>query len=103
MGGIQAPGERFPALGRVENWANLLPYLADPISELDEELGYPCYITSSEQWETTIAVIGEKPRAYVGLSVTAHSSLFGLWGDTNQLTSLHSSGLVGFRHCRRTV
>jgi hypothetical protein len=50
--------------------------LAEPVSLFDIELGYPCYVPSSDQAaEKTIALAGRDIRAYVDLASTIRLSL----------------------------
>ena len=51
-------------------------FAAEPITPLDAELGYPCYVTSSDQSaEITITAVGRDVRAYVDLALVTRTSL----------------------------
>ncbi|KAJ3529338.1 hypothetical protein NMY22_g9037 [Coprinellus aureogranulatus] len=53
-----------------------IQYPAEPVSDFDKELGYPCYMPSGEQWdEFTIAYIGRDIQSYIGFVTTAVLSL----------------------------
>ncbi|KAJ3533794.1 hypothetical protein NMY22_g7189 [Coprinellus aureogranulatus] len=48
-----------------------IQYPAEPVSALDEELGYPCYVPSSEQWtELTAYGLGRNIRRYIYFATT---------------------------------
>ncbi|KAJ3523385.1 hypothetical protein NMY22_g11462 [Coprinellus aureogranulatus] len=49
-----------------------IQYPAEPITEIDKELGYPCYVVSSEDWyESTDWGRGRDIRAYIIFACTA--------------------------------
>ncbi|KAJ3546292.1 hypothetical protein NMY22_g2114 [Coprinellus aureogranulatus] len=48
-----------------------IQYPAEPVSALDEELGYPCYVPSSEQWtDLTAYGLGRNIRRYIYFATT---------------------------------
>ncbi|TEB28594.1 hypothetical protein FA13DRAFT_1711624 [Coprinellus micaceus] len=52
-------------------WRATGSFLAEPVSLLDAELGYPCYLPSTESWmEKTIIYIGVNIRVYMNLVAT---------------------------------
>ncbi|TEB28590.1 hypothetical protein FA13DRAFT_1735433 [Coprinellus micaceus] len=55
-------------------------YPAEPVSLLDAELGYPCYVPSSESWAVeTVMYIAGNVRTYVNLVATALLALLGVF------------------------
>ncbi|TEB27475.1 hypothetical protein FA13DRAFT_1816390 [Coprinellus micaceus] len=54
-------------------------YPAEQLSDIDAELGYPCYVTSVGGWEeNTITYTGRDIRAYVNLAATTLLALLGI-------------------------
>ncbi|KAJ3546852.1 hypothetical protein NMY22_g1886 [Coprinellus aureogranulatus] len=71
IGNIQYPGA---VQCHIQACISHLPMLhsAEPVSDLDKELGYPCYLPSPEQWvKLTIAYIGHDIRFYITFATTA--------------------------------
>ena len=65
--------------------------LAEPVSRLDRELGYPCYVPDAEQWsEQTVIYLGRDIRAYVSLvtSTRASLSLYFFGGGRTNISNL---------------
>ncbi|KAJ3542604.1 hypothetical protein NMY22_g3447 [Coprinellus aureogranulatus] len=62
-----------PAIvGTVFGLVPLVQYPAEPVSKLEEELGYPCYAFSNERWhKSTIAGLGSDSRRYFYFAATA--------------------------------
>ncbi|KAJ3528088.1 hypothetical protein NMY22_g9546 [Coprinellus aureogranulatus] len=59
-------------VGAVIDVASAVQYPAEPVSVLDKELGYPCYVPSSGDWiEMTLAGLGRDVRAYLHFATTA--------------------------------
>jgi hypothetical protein len=76
----------------------LLP--AEQLSDIDAELGYPCYVTSVGGWEeNTITYTGRDIRAYVNLAATTRAlfrtpSLEKERGNSHHTTVLALLGIV---------
>ncbi|TEB28613.1 hypothetical protein FA13DRAFT_1711638 [Coprinellus micaceus] len=55
------------------------PTVVEPVSLLNTELGYPCYVTSAESWtEKTVGYSGRDVRAYMNLVATTILVLLGI-------------------------
>ncbi|KAJ3528650.1 hypothetical protein NMY22_g9322 [Coprinellus aureogranulatus] len=68
-------------IGGIFSVVSDIQYPAEPVSDLDREMGYPCYLPSNEIWvESTIWGNGRDIRSYVNFAGTA--VLFLLAGAT---------------------
>ncbi|KAJ3538435.1 hypothetical protein NMY22_g5170 [Coprinellus aureogranulatus] len=57
--------------GLIFEVAGFVQYPAEPITDLDRELGYPCYVLSTDVWiSETITGLGFNVRIYLGFATT---------------------------------
>ena len=74
VGYIQYPGEHYLSVASTSlllTNARIASLPAEPVSRLDRELGYPCYVPDVEGWtEKTVIYLGRDVRAYVSLVTT---------------------------------
>ncbi|TEB28652.1 hypothetical protein FA13DRAFT_1735487 [Coprinellus micaceus] len=69
----------IPFVASILNIVGVFQYPASPISQLDKELGYPCYVVSFEDFvKGTVMYIGRDVRAYIDLAATAILALLGV-------------------------
>ncbi|TEB21346.1 hypothetical protein FA13DRAFT_1800006 [Coprinellus micaceus] len=68
----------IPFANALFNLVAQFQYPPEPVSLINVELGYPCYMLSEEGWEKTMLNAGRNVRAYVNLVSTAILALLGI-------------------------